>query len=515
MRHYAAAITELKDSEVTEWIAAKRSEYEIVKAHATRCEVWITNRNFNRSNELDTFRTQRYEAIKEKLVDLGWKMEIERLAKEFWHDEPVKLVNHKLVKQPKPLTERIWTNIKDTLIQFMVDYKARRLVREYKLMIRKRGIVLAKVMEEYAASQPLHDIFPPMPDIASLLAFREIIEDTPAEEEVTQDHFQGPMADYPMIAMEWRKSKDELLVKLINDHPDTTGNATLVTLRYAKTFFHCNNCGEPISYPRILVHRCNTKIGRFSTVDPDLDKYFEYLEERPWNHQGRVIKYDHLFSKRAEDILGDCELDLTIRNSELTEKDLRFECQLCESPNEGRWIMNWPAVMDHIHDSHTFGDSAEKTGFIKQAPFNFDELRLLYILEWLQSCPLSQSYEHYSSWVCRQCKRKVPWSACLEHYAKSHPGIIPDELTSFEHNRSPDRFMALHLDAARSLVGTTIQMNVDNPFHSYRKVLLSYEAFRYSSIGVDELARDMADSLLSPSTEGEDDFSDTEGLLAT
>ncbi|KAG6813339.1 hypothetical protein H0H92_011887 [Tricholoma furcatifolium] len=103
------------------------------------------------------------------------------------------LRDHKLVKQSKPLTERIWNNIKDPLTQMMQQVKKYRLEQEFKPVVRKRGVVLSNVLHRYAALQPLHSGFPPLADVAILPAFRTVIEDTFLDEEVTAIHFQEAM----------------------------------------------------------------------------------------------------------------------------------------------------------------------------------------------------------------------------------------------------------------------------------------------------------------------------------
>ncbi|KAG5651507.1 hypothetical protein H0H81_008401, partial [Sphagnurus paluster] len=112
----------------------------------------------------------------------------------------------------------------------MEEAKMNRMNMERRAMIRKRGKVLSQVLLDAASSRPLHTILPPLADLAALDNFRSVIEDTPSEEDVTEDHFQQAMVAFPEIVTAWRQSKDEELVAMINAHPDMHANATVATL---------------------------------------------------------------------------------------------------------------------------------------------------------------------------------------------------------------------------------------------------------------------------------------------
>ncbi|KAG5642398.1 hypothetical protein DXG03_002830 [Asterophora parasitica] len=125
------------------------------------------------------------------------------------------LSEHKLVKQPRELTDQIWGNIKAAVIEFMENVKAERLEWEYMATVNNRGKVLLEVLKNYASSLPLDSVLPPLADVADLPSFRSIIEDTPIEEDVLEAHFDEPMLSFPEIVETWRTSKDAELVAML------------------------------------------------------------------------------------------------------------------------------------------------------------------------------------------------------------------------------------------------------------------------------------------------------------
>ncbi|KAG6846232.1 hypothetical protein H0H93_015159, partial [Arthromyces matolae] len=105
LHQFNAEKQDLAGTALDEWLALKSSQCFALREHAERCEKWNEGRSLQRTNELDNLRDQRYQAIKEKLSDLGWVEEIVHLENfHVYGDLP--LSEHKLVKQPKVLTDR-------------------------------------------------------------------------------------------------------------------------------------------------------------------------------------------------------------------------------------------------------------------------------------------------------------------------------------------------------------------------------------------------------------------------
>ncbi|KAH0584489.1 hypothetical protein J132_04007 [Termitomyces sp. J132] len=140
LRQYLAEWKGLQGTALDEWCTRKQSEQKIREEHADKCKMWNKTRNRERSDELDNLRGQRYQAIKAKLSDLGWGEEIFHLENSTHRRL---FLGHKLINQPKVLTERIWGNIKDVLIDFLEKAKARRLDKLRRDTRKKRGKILS------------------------------------------------------------------------------------------------------------------------------------------------------------------------------------------------------------------------------------------------------------------------------------------------------------------------------------------------------------------------------------
>ncbi|KAG6813336.1 hypothetical protein H0H92_011884 [Tricholoma furcatifolium] len=436
LRTYQEEVKNLEGSVLDQWRLSKLQEMEARKEHANKCESWNLNRNMERSDELLNIRDERYEAptfqhkketsrtrfdlfsifianpAEAKIIFEGFEEEIvylEGKTRYRYSSDLIRLENHKLVNQPKPLTERIWNNIKPPLTDFMQEARKRHLEEKIQITIGKRGLVLSRVLKAYASLQPIHSIIPPLTDVAIVPAFRTIIEDTPIDEEVTAVHFQEVMVNFPQIVAEWREAKDMELVRLVNEEsgsdtnekPNSDAKVTSLTLRQPGTFFECKECFQIITYPRVLVHSCC--FSKFIFDCPD--QYIKNLGSRPWT---QTIQYRRCLSEKVRLILRNCDLDSLTHD--VLEKAIRFECLTCLSPKEGRLLMRWPVVAHHIKSVHRDGSD-----LIEVAELNPLEEVLADILESFKLSPKSKSWCHINSWVCRACKARVCWSESLEH----------------------------------------------------------------------------------------------------
>ncbi|KAG6820464.1 hypothetical protein H0H93_016759 [Arthromyces matolae] len=421
LREYYTTTQGLTGTALEEWLILKHAQYNARKEHAKQGEEWNMNRNLQRTNKLDDLRKQRYQAIIEKLSELGWEKEIDYMESGDFDDEL--LSELKVVKQPKVLTDRIWANIKDSLIEYMTDVRAERLAKLREKTIFERGGVLSKAIEVYAATHGLHDVLPHMVDVAMEPSFRAIIEDTPFEDEISTAHFQSCMNEFPRIAEESRCTKDKILIELINDDPNAKETATLTTLQRATTFFHCQRCRHTISYPRVLFHDCMSFLYRPSNPDenPYNDPYLNALgssgRHHPWNYKNSTIRYDSAASEQARLILQHSQLDPAIPVDALNELDLRFECLECGRlpiHNPSRVIMKWPNVIEHLtHTIHRYQSDA--TYKVERAVLTPSEKSFVDMQEPVEK---SRAFKEKCRFflcdmICRECKGKVNW---LESY---------------------------------------------------------------------------------------------------
>ncbi|RDB24018.1 hypothetical protein Hypma_008642 [Hypsizygus marmoreus] len=465
---YHDEMKDLQGQALEEWCVLKKAEHISRMEHAELCEIWNQNRAEERSSELENIRLRRYTAIKEKLSAEGWGDEI---AKQESDSSFNHLADHKLVRQPRDLTERIWNNVKKTLIDFMADCKVKRLEQEHRKMIRERGAVLREVLAEYASTQPLHAVIPSFADIAILDKFRPIIEDTPIDEEVTAAHFEKAMVELPYHVRAWRRSTDNELVEMMKLCPDIGDRANESMLLLATTFFRCQGCHKQIGYPRILVHKCATCVNFYDKLDES--PFFRDLGQRSWN-QGRVVSFDQASYRKARWILEDNGFD---PDSETTARlnlfDPAFECRACSNSDDGRLIMRWPTVVGHMVHHEREGDLA----CCGLASLREDEKLLTELLEYAKRSPLSGSYAHFNSWKCIYCRRNVAWQGSFGHLKTIHPEFIPDDYDEAEHVHSFDEHLALQLDASWHILSQPVKVKISDPFVSFKDAFSGYPLF--------------------------------------
>ncbi|KAG6873374.1 hypothetical protein C0995_016483 [Termitomyces sp. Mi166 len=175
---YLAERKGLEGPALDEWCTRKLSEQavrkEVCEIHMPRVHVPIMQTDVTSGIRLGMLNDQRSWTICETSDTKRWGEEISYLesnANGMWFPEH-KLSEHKLVKQPKVLTERIWSNIKDALVEFMEKAKACRLDKLHKNTIKRRGKILSQVLETYASFQPLHAILPSPLYLPSELSFK-------------------------------------------------------------------------------------------------------------------------------------------------------------------------------------------------------------------------------------------------------------------------------------------------------------------------------------------------------
>ncbi|KAJ7158756.1 hypothetical protein C8R46DRAFT_848827, partial [Mycena filopes] len=242
--HRQVGALQEKKPEYAEWYKGKSDEMKDIQTHAKLCATWLESRKNDRTDELDEARRLRLEAIVERLTALGWGEEISH------YDDDLK--HHKLVRQPKALTDRIWKNIEEPLIEFLTGLKKTRLANEHIRIVRERRLLAARVYKDFKDTFPVNTIFPAQVDMIRTEPFRTVIEDTPTNPEVkvTAESFAAALLYVPDFSSEWRRSKDKELVEIMKK---TAPNSTEADLHLATTFFAYSTGSEAIGYPRILV----------------------------------------------------------------------------------------------------------------------------------------------------------------------------------------------------------------------------------------------------------------------
>lgn len=280
--------------------------------------------------------TQCLISVLSRLRDAGWGEEL----KEHVYDD--RLMFHALVYKPQELTDRVWKNIESTIIDLMFELRDQRLAKECLAILAARCKVVGSLLELYKLGRPATDIIPNFADVCEMPEFWTIIRDTPLDILVTERTFQSAMEQLPQLVDKWRDEKDAELLRFID--PSASLEEDRGKLDLAITVFDCKECGNIITYPRILVHRCMTSIPllwrlRGTKMDNPLCSLWKNCGYRPWNFGQNLITVTP--RSQIEDIVKCCRMDPGATSvAQMDELDARLECRRCYMI-DGPLIMGW------------------------------------------------------------------------------------------------------------------------------------------------------------------------------
>ncbi|KAF8963884.1 hypothetical protein BDZ97DRAFT_1818344 [Flammula alnicola] len=346
----------------------KRVVQDIIK-HANLCEAWEKSQTQNRDTELSQLREERRRGIIQKLEELGWASEIQSIRL------PDSFAQHKLVNRPQRLTDRIWANIKDEILEYMQQMRDKRLERDYKISE--------------------NQLMPEPPDFCMFDRVQEILN-KPANVEVNVSTFDSVVPLLPELIATWRQGIHEKMALVVKQgvvvqgqqpvyqdeydydsdgifyakyHPPApvvrlSDEESAQKLKLASTAFKCKFCisandydsdyydywddpyasdcytplpSRPLFYPQVLGHLpCLVRTSSSDFLDlfynpqRDASTFLGYglHERKTWNCN--MMSYDVAGSTAAETIVKMAGLDPVVATSEDMERlNLRFICRKC------------------------------------------------------------------------------------------------------------------------------------------------------------------------------------------
>ncbi|KAF8997439.1 hypothetical protein BDQ17DRAFT_1544416 [Cyathus striatus] len=200
-------ISEMSKKEKETWVEARKELIDDRDTEGDECMMWLIERAQERSIEGEQIRIRRRDTIVQRLKDLGWADEIERMP------DPTELTGHPLVWQRKDLTDRSKRTV--FLQSLWKKKKAERLEWQESAMLHLRRPLLRILRRQYAKTLPPNSIVPPEADLNDYEPFRNIIEETPPDQEVTVDDFNDVLDSLPEFVSQWREEKDRELLRIM------------------------------------------------------------------------------------------------------------------------------------------------------------------------------------------------------------------------------------------------------------------------------------------------------------
>ncbi|KAG7085444.1 hypothetical protein E1B28_003005 [Marasmius oreades] len=303
------------ESAMHKWLDEKEQNFRLITRHAFQCRAWNANRRMERYTEQRNIRRERRQEIIKRLTASGWG------PKELCHDD---FLSHPLLKQSKPVTERMWNNLEPQLFELLQALKDGRLKEERRDSLRSRYELLELAYDEvkYEYGDRL-SVYPPMADLilgADLKAIDDIIWNTPQEQELTKSDFVNALREVGVVgfAKKWVEEKNQELEKILQ-------NTGIEAYDLCSVIFSCRYCGQDTWAPVIYMHDC------FHDMDyhtpgwnrPEFDPLYE-LDCGPWRATAFTPKVT--LSKRLKKIMALCGNPKPESIESLDRADPLFEC---------------------------------------------------------------------------------------------------------------------------------------------------------------------------------------------
>ncbi|KAK0491270.1 hypothetical protein IW261DRAFT_1620664 [Armillaria novae-zelandiae] len=419
---------------------------EIAK-HVQIGEAWQRQRICDREKELEQVRVDRAEAISKKLIDLGYEQDLESIK------APDSFHGHRLVRQPRALTERGWSNISRDIIEFIEKMRSKRLDREHTALINSRKAIAASLLRTYKLSSsgtPYTSILPTVVDFYNFGPVKDLLE-LPDRIIVDEPRFAPIVPQIDAFCQTWRERIHDELVYIVG-HPDPSSLQTIedkvAFLKLARNVFSCDGecsfswagatAASELYYPQVLAHRCSVTEWDPHEDDPQ-DEALSLSDMRrrcAWTakHLSLHNKASVMVSSFIEALDRDPE-QTTI--DDLDNLEQLYRCLPCE--HNGFFSMSptvvsgWRAFVNHYCDEHAFDSgscltlTADKD--FEVIPIDHESIDPKCWNSYQERMGLSDF-----RWRCLRCRDLSPeierchLPGLKMHYRTKHPDIDIDTL---------------------------------------------------------------------------------------
>jgi len=240
----------------------------------------------------------------------------------------------------------VFLHVDNFINTFMQATKAKRLREERVTTLEKRLPILRKLYDACISTYPVNSIIPSSADVFLDPFVQNLIITPPLTAPFTDEDLAAVGTTFPDIVFRWRKQTEEKLLHMI-----TRGyglqNAAESALQLATTVFTCKFCSEPLTYPRVLIHNCATKMFYYHerTGDEDLPSLRRFLQSTYWNHDN-IITFDAKEIVPLIEVIELCGLDpKSATAKDMDKHNAIFECLSCNDVRKGRCTLSWLGVV--------------------------------------------------------------------------------------------------------------------------------------------------------------------------
>ncbi|GJE86897.1 hypothetical protein PsYK624_029800 [Phanerochaete sordida] len=313
---------------------------------------WYYQKLEARKDDICAIRDNRYTNILERLRDAGWGTELRRVVNSTTALEAFK--NLPCVKEPRPLTDRIWGNIQGTVVEWLETTREELIEEEHVRVTGERLKILDRALVAICPYRPGE---PSRTDIAlGIPEVREVVE-RPPQDPVDEDSFAFLHEALFPFRGQWRQDAEAYLETLVctqlGEIPD---NVKPLELAVAHPFL-CKLCKRILSYPEMLSHTCCRHHFRYQNTDSEsfyrrevFRAFTPYLTIKSglihWDPSAFGVSTDIDAMKIVVEMFG---LDATrATKDEIAALPTRFVCKVCCEKGVLK-AMNWTETYNHLN----------------------------------------------------------------------------------------------------------------------------------------------------------------------
>ncbi|KAJ8088297.1 hypothetical protein PM082_022369 [Marasmius tenuissimus] len=233
----------LREPEAESWLAKRVEAYDHDRSYFELWHKWSVEYGDQREQGDTLARLERYRAVMVKMKESGWS----RLALDHY-----RFREHRLVNQPKLLTERSWKLIKGKLEEIVVPMQSDLLKRAQD----GRFSVFIVALKEWEPRQTFHSVVPPPHIVALWPPIRSFIEDLPLATWLRLPMYEDMLGKLPPLLEDYNERRTKKVLEALRCHEP---HASKEDLYKASSLFRCLSPGcsnRTYGYPGILTHAC-------------------------------------------------------------------------------------------------------------------------------------------------------------------------------------------------------------------------------------------------------------------
>ncbi|EJF65453.1 hypothetical protein DICSQDRAFT_99304 [Dichomitus squalens LYAD-421 SS1] len=432
------------DEEKKTFIAERVEAVKQRKEFADQMCRWQKAQEHFRSQELDTIKEARFEAICKRLADEGWAEELELMDK----TELAELSWQKAARKSQKLTDYGWRSIRAELHHYMETVRTKRLDREQHNMLCARLVLFGDALREYQASKLPRtadtDWHPFLSDYAMMPQVREVIEAPPGTAVTKEMLLALCEAQIPALTAKWyddrkrefaaqirKKTEAYSELKGLPEDPDCLLSLAIAT-------FRCTSCQFlGMRWPQVLSHRCGrgrSIYGLMFVRDGKDHQYrhaigrtcMEYRFTHPWSDSKNVFSFnDNL--KQTCAVISACGKDpAKVTFEEMEACGVRLLCRGCQNAAHALFkatycrACEWKNAVSRHEEGplHWFAANHEPDWVRLDAEHTRQVLRLEASQR--EKFETSLLASPVTTFGCTQCRFRAIHQAVLEHYATHH-----------------------------------------------------------------------------------------------